>query len=119
MPEVEDQRCAVGLACWRTSDQVSCLKVRDSGPCSWIMVASFTAEDREVWTVSRPVESKVEMDNGGMSEGKYSGRTDEMCSCRSGRGSYTDTGAELYVRWRARKDIPMAPRPIRVMCSSE
>ena len=51
------------------------------------MVALATAEDREVWMVSRLVDSKVEMDSVCMLEGKYSGRTDEMCSWRSGRGS--------------------------------
>ena len=51
--------------------------------------------------------------------GRYSGRTDWMWSSRSGRGSYTEICAEVYVRCKARKEIPMAPRPMRQMCSFE
>lgn len=62
IPDVDDQRCADDGACSRTSVQVFCLKVRFSGPCSWMMVACWTAEDSVLWRVSRLLEMREGMD---------------------------------------------------------
>lgn len=46
MPEVEDQRRAVRGAWVSMTLQVVCFQVVDSGPCSWIMWAFWTADSR-------------------------------------------------------------------------
>ena len=100
---------------------MDCLKDRFSGPCSWMIVAACTADWRDEWMTRRLLDIRpaMETDDDAEGAGKYNGRTDWMCSSRSGRGSYTETCAEVYVRCKARKEIPMAPRPMRQMCSFE
>lgn len=57
MPEVEDQKRAVGGADASMAAQVAVFQAGDSGPCSWIIVAVETAAERVGAKVRRDVRS--------------------------------------------------------------
>jgi hypothetical protein len=123
MPDVLVQKCADVGARDSTCAQIERLKARFSGPCSWIIVAEAQADARVEWMWRRPVVRRVviaedwewvELESWLVLWRKF-GSVLRRYSWISALVSKTSTIVLSRAKWRAAMDMPIVPRPIRVI----